>query len=90
MLLKKNVARSHIVERGLVGMSWVEREEERRGEERRGEEKRGGERRLRLSTESWRLEENIQLWVERDEARWVVRIIGLDTFIKKTHQRGEF
>ena len=45
--VERNVARSHIVERGLVGMSWVEREEERRGEEGRR-----GERRLRLSTES--------------------------------------
>ena len=25
--VERNVARSHIVERGLVGMSWVEREE---------------------------------------------------------------
>ena len=62
---------------------------ERRGEGERGDERRGGERRLRLSTESWRLEENIQLWMERDGARWVVRIIESDTFIKKTHQRGE-
>ena len=42
--VERNVARSHIVERGLVGMSWVEREEERGGEERGGErkEERGG------------------------------------------------
>ena len=29
--VERNVARSHIVERGLVGMSWVESEEKRGG-----------------------------------------------------------
>ena len=43
--VERNVARSHIVERGLVGMSWVEREEERREERRRGQERREEERR---------------------------------------------